>query len=250
VQTARSERVWRQAGRAALSILPAACPQDFRRSSSRMTCRRSATWSKSSSYKCPYRSQVIVAEACPSIDTTSDRSDGLLPGYARLTICDYGAVHGNREDPPDQGPGVAWRRQAAEGDSHDVSMDQCGARDLRPRSQGFGRCSARRRTRISWRRRRWTSRCPVLSTPASSRTCHLPAVALEDRQGRIVSRSNAHPVALGFTAAEIEKAYGPTGLKSDGKTVADVEAYGYPTSDLATYRKPTLSRRARSGAAA
>jgi len=46
------------------------------------------------------------------------------------------------------------------------------------------------------------------------------------------------PLAAGFTPTQIQNAYKLTGLSSSGRTVAIVDAFGYPglESDLATYR--------------
>jgi subtilase family serine protease len=64
------------------------------------------------------------------------------------------------------------------------------------------------------------------------------AVALADADGKMLTSTKAHPL-VGFNAADVQKAYNLTGLKSHGATVAIVDAFGYPTleSDLATFRK-------------
>jgi subtilase family serine protease len=48
----------------------------------------------------------------------------------------------------------------------------------------------------------------------------------------------AKPLAAAFTPAEIQKAYGLTGLSAGGRTAAIVDAFGYPglEADLAVYR--------------
>ena len=45
-------------------------------------------------------------------------------------------------------------------------------------------------------------------------------------------------MAAGFTPTDVQKAYNLTGLSSSGRTVAIVDAFGYPSleADLATYR--------------
>jgi subtilase family serine protease len=67
-------------------------------------------------------------------------------------------------------------------------------------------------------------------------TCY--AMALADANGHILVSTKVHPLT-GFTAADVQKAYGLKGLKSHGATVAIADAFGYPTleSDLATFRK-------------
>jgi subtilase family serine protease len=61
-------------------------------------------------------------------------------------------------------------------------------------------------------------------------------MAVTAASGRVLG--TAGPSAAGFNAAGIEKAYKLTGLKSGGKTVAIVDAYGYPglAKDLAKFR--------------
>jgi subtilase family serine protease len=64
------------------------------------------------------------------------------------------------------------------------------------------------------------------------------AMIMANAQGHALVSTKAHPL-VGFGAADVEKAYSLTGLKSGGATVAIVDAFGYPTleSDLATFRK-------------
>src|SRR4051794_26816380 len=66
------------------------------------------------------------------------------------------------------------------------------------------------------------------------------AVAISDARGKLISSqsSKASPLASGFTPTDVQKAYNLTGLSSSGRTVAIVDAFGYPglESDLATYR--------------
>jgi subtilase family serine protease len=64
------------------------------------------------------------------------------------------------------------------------------------------------------------------------------AMALVDADGNLLHSTKAHPLT-GFNAADVQKAYNLTGLKSGGATVAIVDAWGYPSleSDLATFRK-------------
>ncbi len=65
-------------------------------------------------------------------------------------------------------------------------------------------------------------------------TCQ--AIGVTGGNGKMLVASA--PLASGFTPTDIQTAYNLTGLKSGGRTVAIVDAYGYPTleSDLATYR--------------
>ena len=65
--------------------------------------------------------------------------------------------------------------------------------------------------------------CPTRVAPGYV-TCL--AMAVTAASGRVSGA--ARPSAAGFSAADIEKAYKLTGLKSGGKTVAIVDAYGYP----------------------
>jgi subtilase family serine protease len=62
------------------------------------------------------------------------------------------------------------------------------------------------------------------------------AWAVADANGHMVK--SATPIAAAFTPSDIQKAYNLKGLKSGGRTVAIVDAFGYPTleSDLAAYR--------------
>jgi subtilase family serine protease len=66
-------------------------------------------------------------------------------------------------------------------------------------------------------------------------TCQ--AIAVTGAGGKLLVSSR--PLESGFTPTDIEAAYNLKGLKSGGRTVAIVDAYGYPTleSDLALYRK-------------
>lgn len=77
--------------------------------------------------------------------------------------------------------------------------------------------------------------------PAGYASCH--SEVLVDSQGNRVSPFRgpaAAPAAApsGKTPSDIQSAYGLSGLKSGGRTVAIVDAYGYPNAerDLATYR--------------
>lgn len=65
-------------------------------------------------------------------------------------------------------------------------------------------------------------------------TCN--ALVMTGPSGKIVA--SAKPLATAFTPQDIQKAYNLTGLQSGGRTVAIVDAYGYPSleSDLATFR--------------
>ncbi|MEA5453990.1 hypothetical protein SPF06_04565 [Sinomonas sp. JGH33] len=78
----------------------------------------------------------------------------------------------------------------------------------------------------------------------STRVCSLPAAgeaACTARQvtpnGKAAPRLSAPP-SSGLTPAQLRDAYKLTGTSSGGRTVAIVDAYGYPNlaSDLATYR--------------
>jgi subtilase family serine protease len=62
------------------------------------------------------------------------------------------------------------------------------------------------------------------------------ALALADSNGRIIQ--SAKPLAGSFTPADFQKAYNIGGLKSGGRTVAIVDAYGYSglEADLKVYR--------------
>jgi subtilase family serine protease len=66
------------------------------------------------------------------------------------------------------------------------------------------------------------------------------AVTTAGANGQIAARkSSAAPLFdSGFTPTDVQKAYKLTGLSAGGRTVAIVDAYGYPTleADLATYR--------------
>ncbi len=62
------------------------------------------------------------------------------------------------------------------------------------------------------------------------------AMAVTAANGKLAS--SAKPMQSAFTPTDIQSAYGLTGLKSNGRTVAIVDAYGYPglASDLAKFR--------------
>ncbi len=62
------------------------------------------------------------------------------------------------------------------------------------------------------------------------------ALGVAGANGKLVV--GAKPLAAAFTPAEIQKAYGLTGLNAGGRTVAIVDAFGYPglEADLAIYR--------------
>jgi subtilase family serine protease len=74
---------------------------------------------------------------------------------------------------------------------------------------------------------------------AGEASCH--AMRLVDANGQAVDPfgSTARPQAIsGKRPADIQAAYGLTGIKSGGRTVAIVDAYGYPNAerDLGVYR--------------
>ncbi len=76
--------------------------------------------------------------------------------------------------------------------------------------------------------------CALSGVPAGSAACD--AVRLDDANG-----SPVNPLVTssgGMTPADIQAAYGLTGRASGGRTVAIVDAYGYPNaaSDLAVFR--------------
>jgi subtilase family serine protease len=75
--------------------------------------------------------------------------------------------------------------------------------------------------------------CSMHVTPNRA-TCF--AVAVASASGKV--SVNSKPLAAAYTPADIQKAYTLTGLQSGGRTVAIVDAFGYPglESDLATYR--------------
>jgi subtilase family serine protease len=79
--------------------------------------------------------------------------------------------------------------------------------------------------------------CSTAAKPGFAQ-CH--AVTMSAANGKAVVRQspNAQPFAAGFTPTDVQAAYNLTGLSASGRTVAIVDAYGYPTleSDLATYR--------------
>jgi subtilase family serine protease len=64
------------------------------------------------------------------------------------------------------------------------------------------------------------------------------AIAMVDANGNLARGTKMHPL-VGFNAADVQKAYGLTGLKSKGATVAIIDAYGYSglEDDLALFRK-------------
>jgi len=81
----------------------------------------------------------------------------------------------------------------------------------------------------------------VCATPSSPTVAACHALKLVDASGQPVSPSgrSVTPQAIsGKTPADIQSAYKLTGLKSGGRTVAIVDAYGYPNAerDLGVYR--------------
>ena len=62
------------------------------------------------------------------------------------------------------------------------------------------------------------------------------ALAMTASNGKV--QGSVKPLAAAFTPADIQKAYKLTGLKSGGRTVAIVDAFGYPglEADLAHFR--------------
>jgi subtilase family serine protease len=62
------------------------------------------------------------------------------------------------------------------------------------------------------------------------------AIAVAAASGKVAA--DTKPLTAAFTPADVQKAYKLTGLSSNGRTVAIVDAFGYPglESDLATYR--------------
>ena len=75
--------------------------------------------------------------------------------------------------------------------------------------------------------------CSVSVAPGHV-TCH--ALVVTGPSGAIVRSTK--PLDAAFTPTDIQTAYSLTGLSSGGRTVAIVDAYGYPAleSDLATFR--------------
>ncbi len=73
------------------------------------------------------------------------------------------------------------------------------------------------------------------ANPAPGRVTCL-ALAMADANGRIIK--TVQPL-VGFNAADVRKAYHLNGLKSNGRTVAIIDAYGYSglEKDLAGFRK-------------
>jgi subtilase family serine protease len=71
---------------------------------------------------------------------------------------------------------------------------------------------------------------------AGEANCH--AIKLIDTNGQAVSPDTASPAAGAKKPADIQSAYKLTGLSSGGRTVAIVDAYGYPNAerDLGIYR--------------
>ncbi len=69
-------------------------------------------------------------------------------------------------------------------------------------------------------------------------TCYATGLATASGKVIVSASPNVEPFAAGFTPTDVQKAYKLTGLSSSGRTVAIVDAYGYPNlaSDLATYR--------------
>jgi len=72
--------------------------------------------------------------------------------------------------------------------------------------------------------------------PAKAGFASCYAWAVADASGKVVQSSA--PIAAAFTPTDVQKAYNLKGLKSGGRTVAIVDAFGYPTleSDLNAYR--------------
>lgn len=82
-----------------------------------------------------------------------------------------------------------------------------------------------------------TSAVHVCGThPAPGRVACL-AMAVTDANGTIIT--DAASLLVGFNAADIQGAYNLKGLQSNGRTVAIVDAFGYPTlaSDLNKFRQ-------------
>jgi subtilase family serine protease len=75
--------------------------------------------------------------------------------------------------------------------------------------------------------------CAAHATPG-----HATCLALVAATSAGTVLRSVQPLATAFTPADIQKAYGLGGLHSGGRTVAIVDAYGYPTleSDLAKFR--------------
>ncbi|KHL04514.1 hypothetical protein LK10_04780 [Sinomonas humi] len=79
----------------------------------------------------------------------------------------------------------------------------------------------------------------------SAKVCSLPAAGQAACTARIVTDVKGHPLtttappATALTPAQLQSAYKLTGASSGGRTVAIVDAYGYPNlaNDLANYRK-------------
>ena len=81
----------------------------------------------------------------------------------------------------------------------------------------------------------------VCATPSSPTVAACHAMKLTDDTGRAVSPSGraVTPQAIsGKTPADIQSAYKVAGLSAGGRTVAIVDAYGYPNAerDLGVYR--------------
>ncbi|KHL04457.1 S53 family peptidase [Sinomonas humi] len=76
----------------------------------------------------------------------------------------------------------------------------------------------------------------VCATPRAGDAACTARQAL-DPSGHVVSNASAPP-ATGLTPSQLQNAYHLTGTASGGRTVAIVDAYGYPNlaRDLATYR--------------
>lgn len=75
--------------------------------------------------------------------------------------------------------------------------------------------------------------CAAKATPGHA-TCF--AIGVANAHGQL--KVSAKPLAAAFTPTDIQKAYKLSGKQSGGRTVAIVDAYGYPglASDLATFR--------------
>jgi subtilase family serine protease len=78
------------------------------------------------------------------------------------------------------------------------------------------------------------ARACAVKPAAGQATCF--AKGLVDKKGVIPDASS--PLSTALAPAQLQAAYGLTGLQASGRTVAVVDAYGYPNlaRDLATYR--------------
>ncbi|WP_083707473.1 S53 family peptidase [Intrasporangium flavum] len=83
---------------------------------------------------------------------------------------------------------------------------------------------------------------PAASTHRASHVCAVPAAGYAGCNDMVVVDATGKPQVTaapsGYGPADIQSAYGLTGLSSGGRTVAIVDAYDDPTAeaDLATYR--------------